>query len=89
MIILIKKETFLWQFLTKLSYFAEPTEIYQEHNGGYGPSERVAETDGFNIRIKGHRNKNPQNPQQTYPQGGHNHVAIKLLTDYIRSLLTK
>lgn len=23
------------------------------------------------------------------PQGGHNHVAIKLLTDYIRSLLTK
>lgn len=23
------------------------------------------------------------------PQGGHNHVAVKLLTDYIRSLLTK
>lgn len=23
------------------------------------------------------------------PQGGHNHVAVKLLTDYIRSLITK
>ena len=23
------------------------------------------------------------------PQGGHNHVSVKLLTDYIRSLLTK